>query len=1456
MARSVGVDAADWQTGRTVTHVALDRRFVAWQEEQDNTIQRLKDPRLYADDIGWMELQKHHRVVILAEAGSGKTEELRAQAQALASEGSFAFYTTVQSAAVEGFAESLPEPERSRLTEWVASDKPAWFFIDSVDEAKLSKIQLRAALRKVADGITPGLRRAHVILSGRITDWEFRADLGSFTELLPMPGDPGKLGPSSPEAILGRALRGDYRDKGYAAAERSEPPLVVLMAPLDEARVRTFAAAHGIGDADPFIRAIEAADLWFLARRPLDLQWLVVYWKRHGRFGALAAMIEASLQERLRETNPQHAHDDSVDPVRAMHALERIGAAMVFGRVDKIAVEDSGISLSVRSDALRLDEVLPDWAPAARRQLLTRAVFDPATYGCVRLHNDNEGTVRAFLAARWLRRLRDREGSVRAQLSRLFTESYGYPLIRRSLRPTSAWLSLQDTDVAKEVISRESDLLLTEGDPGSLSAVVRSAVLTRVIEEIARTGDRIGIVNEESLRRVPAPDLSSTVRTLWGTHKGEPGARHLLLRLIALGALSECADIASEGISDTYTDEVTLVLAGRALMASADAASIEAYANRIRTGRNSLPAQVLWEALDQLAPRCLSVEDFLLIVGGMDEPALTGWPGLDHFAPRYADRLHTRADLECLFQGLAAILDVGKAPDEDLDAEPVYDHLKLLAKIALRLMQYVPPSEAPIPVIDIAMRIRSIHRHRAIDDTSKALIEALSRTREHRRTVFWHVAHAWADHRLLQGRPLDSVWAMSILGWPKQLLLEDLDWILADTVAGSTPRESQLVLDAALDLYMRNERREDILQRIRAALATRPDLLEAINRWLTPREPTADEIATNAEFKRIQAERQEQERQRDDSWATFIAELRADPDQLRRIVPPPQDSVDARLFHLWLLLSSMDGRQSRYAIDDVRPVEVVLGPDLTLAYRDALVKFWRQWKPTLESIRAPNQRNVISQVDCMGICGVSVEAKMNPGWPAYLTSDEATRAAEYATLELNGLPSWTAVLAANWPAELGPVVLGEILAELDDASSNAHVGPLQDVEVGPVEVCRAVAAGLFDALGIREQIPERKLSQVLTILRRGLPEDEAGFFTFVLERAARATDPDIKASYLAAAFHRNPVAVVGALRTTLEVTEASERRSLIELLLPQLAGDLLRGRDQELPKLPLEVLEHLVTIAFAEVRVADDVEHENGVVFSPGSRDRAERARDGLFRQLSNVPGPATIAAIRRIGSNPGIPIRPDTVEALCQQRAAADSEGAAWPPGAAYMLEHAAEAPPRTAEELQALGVSRLMDLAYDLHHGDFTLGTVFKRLENENEVQRWVASELRNRQGQAYSLEREPHVADDKEPDIRLRSRATDVSVPIEIKDTGSDWSLKDLEMGLTDQLCGQYLRARGSQHGIYLIAHRNSRSVGWMDAAGNPMQFDALIDQLQALADSIARQSAEAPQVRVCAIDVSDM
>src|SRR6185312_5980180 len=226
----------------THLHLALNRRFVTWNEEEGNAIERLKGLRADSEDIDWKALRAHQRVVVLAEAGSGKTEELKEQARTLSEQGDFAFYATVHDTAVDGLAESLPNAERERLSAWISSDRPAWFFIDSVDEAKLERIDLGRALRRVADGIGAGLRRAHIILSGRITDWEFRVDLAHFTHYLPVPPDPEKFEAPSPDVILGRALRGDYQRKGYQAAESAKPPLMVLMAPLDEPRVRTFAA--------------------------------------------------------------------------------------------------------------------------------------------------------------------------------------------------------------------------------------------------------------------------------------------------------------------------------------------------------------------------------------------------------------------------------------------------------------------------------------------------------------------------------------------------------------------------------------------------------------------------------------------------------------------------------------------------------------------------------------------------------------------------------------------------------------------------------------------------------------------------------------------------------------------------------------------------------------------------------------------------------------------------------------------------------------------------------------------------------------------------------------------------------------------------------------------------------------------------------------------------------------
>jgi hypothetical protein len=121
---------------------------------------------------------------------------------------------------------------------------------------------------------------------------------------------------------------------------------------------------------------------------------------------------------------------------------------------------------------------LSDWPSNDHMWLLTRPVFDLATFGRVRLHNDNEGVVRSYLAARWLRRLRKINLSHSELFDLLFATTYGVEAIKPSMQETAAWLAIWDEEVAREIIKRDPSLLLTAGDLASLATSLRSAALT------------------------------------------------------------------------------------------------------------------------------------------------------------------------------------------------------------------------------------------------------------------------------------------------------------------------------------------------------------------------------------------------------------------------------------------------------------------------------------------------------------------------------------------------------------------------------------------------------------------------------------------------------------------------------------------------------------------------------------------------------------------------------------------------------------------------------------------------------------------------------------------------------------------------------------------------------------------------------------------------------------------
>ena len=113
-----------------------------------------------------------------------------------------------------GLEAALRPSDRERLGAWRKSDRDAWLFIDFVDEAKDSGIKLRVALQRVAESIAGAERRAHVVLSGRYTDWQFRRDLEHLNEELAIPVDQALPPPPSPDDLVISTIHHEFVKEG------------------------------------------------------------------------------------------------------------------------------------------------------------------------------------------------------------------------------------------------------------------------------------------------------------------------------------------------------------------------------------------------------------------------------------------------------------------------------------------------------------------------------------------------------------------------------------------------------------------------------------------------------------------------------------------------------------------------------------------------------------------------------------------------------------------------------------------------------------------------------------------------------------------------------------------------------------------------------------------------------------------------------------------------------------------------------------------------------------------------------------------------------------------------------------------------------------------------------------------------------------------------------------------
>ena len=115
-----------------IMKIALNRKFIDWQNEEATEFDLDSRWGLPDGKLGWDQLLARRRVVILAEAGSGKSVEMTEQSRLQNMAGRFSFYATVEDVGADGLEDALSIPDRTQLAAWRTSNEPGWFFIDSV----------------------------------------------------------------------------------------------------------------------------------------------------------------------------------------------------------------------------------------------------------------------------------------------------------------------------------------------------------------------------------------------------------------------------------------------------------------------------------------------------------------------------------------------------------------------------------------------------------------------------------------------------------------------------------------------------------------------------------------------------------------------------------------------------------------------------------------------------------------------------------------------------------------------------------------------------------------------------------------------------------------------------------------------------------------------------------------------------------------------------------------------------------------------------------------------------------------------------------------------------------------------------------------------------------------------------------------------------------------------------
>lgn len=1440
--------------------IDLDRRF------RELTDKELEDPEDlvrfeeygFGLSIGWSELLEHPRVILLAEAGSGKTMEMEEQAKSLVENGQYAFFVALESLNDEPFVDLLSSGELSLFEAWKAEGRQAgWFFLDSVDELKLRKGKFSQALRHFSHAVDGYLSRTRVIISCRPSDWLIDNDPSTVLKWLPIPETGGDAW--SPDELFIEAPRLDIGVTNTVAHEgvnRADKGIVLKlqMLPMTKNQITLYAKKSAVENVTRFLEEIDRQNAWIFARRPLDLDELIDIWNSLGHLGTRIKQHEIHVSSKLMD---QADRPDSgiLSNVKAHIGAERLALALTLTRTRTIRTPDHAPDVHRIDGILEPSSILKSWTDEERRTLLRRALFDPATYGRVRFHHRS---IQEYLAARYLWSLREKGMSDQALLRLLVTRLYGVDVVYPSMRAIAAWLSLWCDIVRKELIKREPETLLTYGDPDSLTVAARTALLRSFVTAYGQGGWRGLNIPTDDIRRFANPDLAPVIRECWSMKSENAEVQKLLLDIIWLGPVENCVDLAATVAHDPSQQPSHRVSAIRALIASNQGENVRIITNSILTMPASWPDKVVYSLATELFPKFISAEELVTLMELRHEPQQTAH-NFEWVSRQIAESIEPLQEAAITLRNkMADLIWRGRKQDlEFYDIRSKFDHIApALAILCDRQLSQISTKNDTDLIRACVIASRFSAGKTAVHELITKLKVHFDGNLTLRNSIFLAEVEFIdqimpdADDFLRYHFSQEN----SITG---HLTEFDIPWLEKTLVDESRLKRRAVALHALIDLWYKRGKQVTELDSIRSTVQGDLKLELILKNRTKPNAPDKKVEQIQLQTQQQQEENDNHEAARLEGWRNWSDYLLTNP--ANAFSPDKQKQTISNIF-FWL--GEYKQVNSRYNIWDKNALIQEFNSDIADRAAIAFRSIWRTKQPRLWSERPADGRNSMTYDWIHGLLGVSAEAE-NPDWTDSLSAGEVRLAARYACIEMNGFASFISALALSHPKEVEEVVGGEVSAELSDGNDHYSLPTLQNLTHADVNIKQLLIPRLIVELKswpceFSDQAESRWLSHLERVLR-------------VLEVANNEWEREAIVQECVRRYETNQggISSLAWLRTIFEFDPLRGTRILIESLADNNDADtceraiktfaaLFGDHDRiifEIEDRTQQVfaLEQLVRCAYTYIRPEDDQIHEGS--YTPNTRDDAESARSFLLNRLLETPGHEAYCAVMTLADEVNFSHFPDRLQLLARERAADDAEFLPYGPEDVIALENSLETPPQDKDSLFDLMMERLEELADDYSHGEYSNRRTIQRISEEPEMQRTLAGQLQLKANGAYKVTREEAVADDNKTDIRLLSIIGNQKAVIEVKIADNRWSLSDLLKALREQLVGKYLRDANCKAGCLLLTNHDKKKFWIHPDTRCRIYFSELIAFLNEMAAALEEEKLHTIRISVFGLDLTE-